>query len=252
MTFDRKVALVTGAGAGMGTATALEFAAQGARVAVVDLRLDAANDVADKIRAGGGEAVAIAADVSVETDVARMVAETVATLGSLDCAVNNAAVPPDDLPLHEADVERMRRVIEVDLLGVAVCLKHELAHMRGTGRGTIVNIGSVSSLRPHLRNAAYVGAKHGVIGLTKVAAQENAELGIRVNTVLPGSIETPMLRAALEDNGSDPAEAAKRLSSLGRFGHAEEVARASVWLCSDAASYITGAHLPVDGGFTSQ
>lgn len=250
--FTDKVALVTGGAQGMGAETVRSFARHGAAVAVVDLRQDAAQALADEVIGAGGRAIAVAADVSDEEQVAAMVARVVDEFGRLDAAVNNAAVPPDNRHLHELDVAEFHRVLNVDLLGVALCLKYELLQMREQGSGAIVNIGSVSSRRPQARNAAYVAAKHGVAGLTKVAALENSPLGIRVNTVMPGAIETPMLKHSLSVSTSTPEQVAARLTQLGRFGLPEEVGRTSVWLCSDAASFITGVEVPVDGGYIAQ
>jgi glucose 1-dehydrogenase len=182
-----------------------------------------------------------------------MVRTAVERYGRLDCAVNNAAVTPDTHPIAELDEQEFDRILAVDLKGVALCLKYEVGQMLQQGDGgAIVNIGSVSSFRPQPNNAAYTAAKHGVIGLTKVASLENAPLGIRVNTVAPGAIDTPMIRGALETVGLTEAEFAPTISLLGRFGQPEEVAQASLWLCSDQSSYVTGAVLSVDAGYTSR
>jgi glucose 1-dehydrogenase len=182
-----------------------------------------------------------------------MVRAAVERFGRLDCAVNNAAVAPDTHPIAELDEAEWDRVLAVDLKGVALCLKYEISQMLSQGGGgAIVNVGSVSSFRPQPENAAYVAAKHGVIGLTKTASLENAPHGIRVNTVCPGAIDTPMIRGALETVGLTEADFAPVISLFGRFGKPEEVAQASLWLCSDAASYVTGAALAVDAGFTSR
>ena len=182
-----------------------------------------------------------------------MVRAAVSRYGRLDCAVNNAAVTPDTHPIADLDEQEFDRILAVDLKGVALCLKYEIAQMLEQGDGgAIVNIGSVSSFRPQPNNAAYTAAKHGVIGLTKVASLENAPLGIRVNTVCPGAIDTPMIRGALETVGMTEAEFAPQISLLGRFGQPHEVAQASLWLCSDQSSYVTGAVLAVDAGYTSR
>jgi NAD(P)-dependent dehydrogenase (short-subunit alcohol dehydrogenase family) len=173
--------------------------------------------------------------------------------GRLDCAVNNAAVTPDSHPIAELDEAEYDRILAVDLKGVALSLKYEIAQILAQdSAGSIVNIGSVSSFRPQPNNAAYVAAKHGVIGLTKVASLENAPRGIRVNTVCPGAIDTPMIRGALETVGATEEQFAPVLSLFGRFGRPEEVAQASLWLCSDQASYVTGAVLNVDAGYCSR
>lgn len=248
-----KVAIVTGAGVGMGAATARLLAARGAKVIVSDINPATANETADAIRADGGEAHVVICDVAQESQVEALVAETVATFGRLDCAVNNAAITPDVLPIHEADMAVFDKVLNVDLRSVMLCMKYEIRQFLAQGSpGSIVNIGSVSSVRPQATNAAYVAAKHGVIGLTKTGSLEYAAKGIRVNAVLPGAIDTPMLRGALETTGFTETDFAPALSLFGRFGRPEEVAEASAWLCSDASSYVTGHSLAVEGGYLTR
>ena len=250
---EGKVAIVTGAAMGMGEATARVFAAAGAQVLVTDVNAELGQTVVDGIQTDGGCASFCRADVSKPADADAMVRAAVERYGRLDCAVNNAAVTPDTHPIAELDEAEWDRIIAVDLKGVALCLKYEVAQMLSQGDGgAIVNIGSVSAHRPQPANAAYVAAKHGVLGLTKVASLENAPQGIRVNTVCPGAIDTPMIRDALGTVGLTEAEFAPVLSLFGRFGKPEEVAQASLWLCSDAASYVTGAILNVDAGYTSR
>lgn len=250
---EGKVAIITGAAMGMGEATARVFAAAGAHVLVSDIDSELGQKVAAGIEQTGGSASFCRVDVSKAADAQAMVRTAVERYGRLDCAVNNAAVTPDTHPIAELDEQEWDRILAVDLKGVALCLKYEVAQMLEQGDGgAIVNIGSVSSHRPQPNNAAYVAAKHGVIGLTKVASLENAPEGIRVNTVCPGAIDTPMIRGALETVGLTEAEFAPVLSLFGRFGRPEEVAQASLWLCSDASSYVTGAVLAVDAGFTSR
>ena len=252
-TLSGKVAIVTGAAKGMGEATARVFAAAGARVLVSDVDAEGGEATAHAIRQDGGEASFVRTDVSKDADADAMVRTAVERYGRLDCAVNNAAVTPDTHPLAELDEQEWDRILAVDLKGVALCCKHEITQMLSQGAGgSIVNIGSVSSFRPQPNNAAYVAAKHGVIGLSKVASLEAAPQGIRVNTVCPGAIDTPMIRGALETVGSTEAEFAPLISLFGRFGKPEEVAQASLWLCSDASSYVTGAVLAVDAGYTSR
>lgn len=250
---EGKVAIITGAAMGMGEATARVFAAAGAHVLVSDIDSELGQKVAAGIEQTGGSASFCRVDVSKAADAQAMVRTAVERYGRLDCAVNNAAVTPDTHPIAELDEQEWDRILAVDLKGVALCLKYEVAQMLEQGDGgAIVNIGSVSSHRPQPNNAAYVAAKHGVIGLTKVASLENAPEGIRVNTVCPGAIDTPMIRGALETVGLTEAEFAPVLSLFGRFGRPEEVAQASLWLCSEASSYVTGAVLAVDAGFTSR
>ncbi len=250
---EGKVAIVTGAAMGMGEATARVFAAAGAHVLVSDINPELGQATVERIEQDGGSASYCRVDVSCAADAQAMVQTAVERYGRLDCAVNNAAVTPDTHPIADLDEEEFDRVLAVDLKGVALCLKYELAQMLEQGDGgAIVNIGSVSSHRPQPNNAAYVAAKHGVIGLTKVASLENAPQGIRVNTVCPGAIDTPMIRGALETVGLTESEFAPVLSLFGRFGRPEEVAQASLWLCSDHSSYVTGAVLAVDAGYTSR
>ncbi|HET7050604.1 MAG TPA: glucose 1-dehydrogenase [Solirubrobacteraceae bacterium] len=250
---EGKVAIVTGAAMGMGEATARVFAAAGAHVLVSDVNEELGQATVERIERDGGSASFCRTDVSRAADAENMVRIAVKRYGRLDCAVNNAAVTPDTHPIAELDEQEFDRILAVDLKGVALCLKYEVAQMLEQGDGgAIVNIGSVSSFRPQPNNAAYTAAKHGVIGLTKVASLENAPLGIRVNTVAPGAIDTPMIRGALATVGMTEAEFAPLISLLGRFGQPEEVAQASLWLCSDQSSYVTGAVLSVDAGYTSR
>ena len=248
-----KVAIVTGAGVGMGAATARLLAARGAKVIVSDINDETGAETVAAIRAEGGTAHFVMANVADEAQVEALVAQTVATYGRLDCAVNNAAITPDILPIHEADMAVFDRVLNVDLRSVILCMKYEIRQLLAQGSaGSIVNIGSVSSFRPQPNNAAYVAAKHGVIGLTKTGSLEYAGRNIRVNAVLPGAIDTPMLRGALETTGFTEADFASALSLFGRFGKPEEVAEASAWLCSDASSYVTGHSLAVEGGYLTR
>ncbi|MET0303818.1 MAG: SDR family oxidoreductase, partial [Microbacteriaceae bacterium] len=160
---------------------------------------------------------------------------------------------PDNAPVTELDEDYWDRLIGVDLKGTALCMKYELRQLQKQGDGgSIVNISSVSGFRPQPNNIAYVAAKHGVVGMTKVAALENGAHGIRVNSVAPGAIDTPMLRGALEETGQTEAEFAPALSLLGRFGQPREIAQASLWLASDLSSYVTGTTLHVDAGYTSR
>ncbi len=245
-----KVAIVTGAAMGMGEATAKLFAEAGAKVVVADFNDEKGNATVAAIKAAGGEATFVHVDISKADQVEAMVAATVKAYGRLDVAVNNAALTPDDKPVHEFDEAYWDRLMSVDLKGTALCLKYELRQLLAQGNGgSIVNISSVSGFRPQPNNIAYVAAKHGVNGLTKVAALEYGAQNIRVNTVAPGAIDTPMLRGALEQFGLDPEAYAPQLSLLNRFADASEVARASLWLASDQSSYVTGTVIHVDAGY---
>lgn len=250
---EGKVAIVTGAAQGMGAATVQMFAEAGAKVVVADMNEDLGLTLVAAIERACGEALFQRVNVSVAAEVAALVQATVVRFGRLDVAVNNAAVSPDTKPLAEMDEDEFDRVIAVDLKGVALCLKYQLTQMiRQGGGGSIINIGSTSSFRPQPNNGVYVAAKHGVVGLTKVAAIENGVHGIRVNTVAPGAIDTPMLRGALDLMGVSEADFAPMLSLLGRFGQPREVAQASLWLASEQSSYVTGSTIHVDAGYTSR
>lgn len=252
LNLNDKVAIVTGAAMGMGQSTAELFAKAGAKVVVADYNEEKGKEVVEAINNNGGEAAFCKVDVSNEEQVKNMVEFTVSTYGKLDVAVNNAAITPDDKPLAEIDTDYYDKLMSVDLKGVVLCLKYELQQMEKQGNGgSIINTSSVSGLRPQPSNPAYVTAKHGVIGLTRAAAMDYSPKGIRVNSVAPGAIDTPMLQGALEQFGFDPVEYAKQLSMLGRFAQSEEVAQANLWLASDLSSYVTGAVLPVDGGYTA-
>lgn len=256
MTFpvlEGKVAIITGSAMGMGEATAKLFAKAKAKVVVADFNVEKGQAVTKAIIDEGGEAAFVKVDISKSEEVKAMVKFAVDTYGKLDVAVNNAAITPDDKPAAEFDEEYWNRLISVDLTGTALCMKYELQQMLKQGEGgSIINISSVSAFRPQPNNIAYVAAKHGVIGMTKVAALENGPYNIRVNSVAPGAIDTPMLRGALEQFGLNEAEYAPQLSLLNRFGQPEEIAEASLWLASDASSYVTGSTIHVDAGYTSR
>jgi NAD(P)-dependent dehydrogenase (short-subunit alcohol dehydrogenase family) len=246
-----KVCIVTGAAMGMGEATARLFAAAGAKVVVADFNEEQGGRVVHAICESGGEAAFVKVDVSQAEQVKHMVAFAVERFGRLDAAVNNAALKPDNASVADFDEAYWDRLMAVDLKGTALCMKYEIAQLIAQGGGgSIINISSVSGFRAQPFNMTYVAAKHGVNGLTKTAAMEYGEHNIRVNAVAPGAIETPMLRAALADAGLDATETANRLSALGRFGQPDEVAQGSLWLASDASSFVTGSVLFVDGGYT--
>lgn len=252
-TLEGKVAIVTGAAVGMGASTALLFAKAGAKVVVADVDKNNGDAVVRSIEDAGGLAFFQKTDVSKAGDVEALVKAAVDKFGKLDVAVNNAALAPDNTPLVEMDEAEFDRIISVDLKGVALCLKFEIAQMLRQGDGgSIINIASTSSFRPQPNCAAYCAAKHGVIGLTRVAALENSPKGIRVNNVAPGAIDTPMIRSALEKVNCSEAEFAPILSLFNRFGKPEEVAQASLWLASDLSSYVTGTTLSVDAGYVNR
>lgn len=249
---DGKSALVTGAGSGIGRATALAFAREGAWVAAADLKLEAAQETARLVEAAGGQAVAVEVDVTDDDAVAAMVGAAVKAFGGLDCAFNNAGIAPYQVNASGqkiADVapEAWQRLLDVNLTGVWRCLRHEVAQMRTQGGGAIVNTASVAGLVGLPNSSAYVAGKHGVVGLTRTAAVDHAEDGIRVNAVCPGYIETPMTEDTMRRRGERIMERVP----LARMGKPEEIAEAVVWLCSDRASFVTGAAWTVDGGYTA-
>lgn len=236
----------------MGATTARLFASAGAAVVVADVDDQAGRQVVADIENTGARAHFVTADVADPTAVAVMVDTTVETFGRLDVAVNNAAVTPDTRPLIELDVAQWDRIMDINLKGVALCLKYELQYLvrQGSG-GSIINISSVRGFRGKAHAAAYVASKHGVVGLTKVAAMEHGEHNIRVNCVAPGATDTPMLRNSLAKRAGSQAGYNPSPSVLNRFGSPEEVAQASLWLASDLSSYVTGSTIHADGGYTA-
>lgn len=247
---DGKVALVTGAGGGIGRATALALAREGARVVASDVAGAGGEETARLVAAAGGEAVHVACDVTRPAEVEALVAAAVDAFGRLDCAHNNAGVEGAYARTADCDEEDFDRTCAVNLKGVYLCLKAEIAHLLDTGGGAIVNTASVAGVEGAKNLPAYVASKHGVMGLTRTAALEYANRGVRVNAVCPGPIRTRMLEAIMEENPRmEPAMIAS--VPMRRLGAPEEIAEAVVWLCSDRASYVTGQGLVVDGGLTA-
>jgi NAD(P)-dependent dehydrogenase (short-subunit alcohol dehydrogenase family) len=247
--FKNKVAIVTGGSFGIGRATALAFAKKGAKVVIVDWKEN--TETIDLIKKSGGEALFIKCDVSISSDVQAMIEKTIATFGRLDYAFNNAGIEGDSAPLQDCSEENWEKTIGVNLKGVWLCMKYKIPEMLKQGKGAIVNCSSVAGLVGFAGLPAYVASKHGVIGLTKTAALECAKLGIRVNAVCPGVIQTPMIDR-LTGNDKEAIEQFTNLEPVGRFGQAEEIADAVVWMCSDGASFVTGHAMAVDGGFVAQ
>lgn len=244
---DGKVGIVTGAGSGIGRVTAQVFAREGAKVVVADWNEESARETVGMIESEGFEALCIQADVSDEDSVAEMVHQTVVRFGGLHCASNNAALGAGFHPTHELDRKRWDRCLAVSLTGVWLCLKYQIPAMIESGGGSIVNISSVSGIKGQVTQAAYAASKGGVIALTRTAAAEYAQRGIRVNSVAPGGIETPGLAAYLKAY-PEIRETTQNQHAMRRFGRPEEIADAVVYLCSDRASFITGQILGVEGG----
>lgn len=246
-----KVALVTGGGSGIGRATALVFAREGAKVVVADVLVAGGEETVRLIKDAGGDAIFVKADVGQAADVEAMVRKAVETYGRLDCAHNNAGIEGATAKTSDYAWEEWERVIRINLTGVWLCMKYEIPQMLAQGGGAIVNTASDAGLLGVPQMPAYVASKHGVVGLTKTAALEYAKAGIRVNAVCPGVIKTPMVdRITAQRPGR--AERMAAAEPVGRMGRPEEVAEAVVWLCSDAASFVTGFPMSVDGGIAAQ
>jgi len=246
--FENKVAIVTGGSFGIGKATAKAFARRGAKVVIADWVED--YSTLKEIQDDGGSAIFVKCDVSKTSDVTALITKTIETFRRIDFAVNNAGVEGGTAPTHECTEENWDKTININLKGVWLCMKQEIPPMLKQGKGAIVNIASIAGLVgfPGLR--AYVVSKHGIVGLTKTAALEYAKQGIRVNAVCPGVIKTPMVDRT---TGKDKAveKQYEAMEPVGRMGEPEEVAESIVWLCSDAASFVTGHALAVDGGWTA-
>jgi len=244
--FTNKVALITGAASGIGRATALAFAAEGARVAILDRSPDALKTVELSVKDAGGEVLAITCDVSSLDQVEAAINQIVDRFGRLDIAFNNAGVENKAAPVHEIDIDEWDRIIGINLRGTFICMKHELAQMVKQGGGVVVNTSSGAGIRGVAGGAAYAASKHAIIGLTRSAALDYARQNIRVNAVLPGNIETPMMDRF---TGGDIQKAID-LEPVGRLGKPEEIAEAVLWMASDLGGFVTGAATVIDGGWS--
>ncbi|KAF7877177.1 hypothetical protein EAF04_000862 [Stromatinia cepivora] len=244
-----KVAIVTGGSQGMGKATASVFVRAGAQVVIADVK-EVEGQATEKELSQFGNIIFVRCDISKSEDVQNLIAVTVEKFGKLDVAVNNAALTPDRTQLIDFDETYWNTLVGINLTGTALCCKWEMQQMLKQGtKGSIVNIASINAFRPQVNMPAYTATKHAIIGLTKHASMEGGPKGIRVNAVAPGAIFSDMSAAALEIMGTTMEEFAAKVSNLGRFGVAHEVAQASLWLSSDSSSYVTGICLPVDGGY---
>ena len=249
---DGRVALVTGAASGLGRAGALALAREGAAVGCADINVAGLEETVGLLEQAGGKTIAVKTDVTCESDVARLVTSVIARFGRLDCAFNNAGISGGaGTTTAEYDEDAWDHVIAVNLKSVWLCMKHEIAHMLEQGSGSIVNTASIAGLVGLAGSSPYVASKHGVVGITKTAALEYVTKGIRVNAVCPGVFQTPLVESILEQR-PEREELYLSAQPIGRFGEPRELAEAVVWLCSDAASFVTGHALPVDGGYVAR
>lgn len=249
-TLDGKIALVTGAGAGIGRAAAELFAAEGAKVVASDLDRESGEETVGRILKNGGTALFREADISDPDQVEELFDEIMSRYGRLDCAFNNAGIEGDKAPAGECGIDNFDKVLAVNLRGLWLCMKNEINRMIEQGGGAIVNMSSVAGLVGFPELPAYCASKHGVVGLTRAAALEYAEKNIRINAVCPGVIGTEMIERI---TGGDPEtkEEFRGYEPVGRMGKPEEIAQAALWLCSDRSSFVTGEALAVDGGFAA-
>lgn len=248
---EGKAIVVTGGASGIGRAACLAFAREGARVLLSDVDVAGGEETAAAVRAVGVEARFLRTDVTDEAQVEALVSAALTAFGRLDCAFNNAGITGAVGPLHEIECEAFERTLRTNLVSIFLCMKHEIRAMLKQGGGAIVNTASGAGVVATPTLSAYCSSKHGVLGLTKTAALENARTGIRVNAICPGSVDTPMLQRYM---GKNPGieKLIRAGQPGGRLGRPEEIAEAAVWLCSDRASFVSGASIFVDGGAISR
>ncbi len=249
-TLENKVALVTGATSGIGKAAALALGIAGAKVVFSGRRDQEGEATAALIRDAGAECLFVRSDVSSEEDVKALIQKTIEAYGRLDCAFNNAGIDPPSKPLHEQSIEDFDKLMAINVRGLFLCMKYEIQQMLSQGSGVIVNNSSIGGLIGFPGVSPYIASKHAVMGLTRSAALDYAKQGIRINAVNPGFIATEMIDRLVDQMGGTANDLASTVP-MGRMGQAEEIAQAIVFLCSDAASYITGQPLIVDGGLTT-
>jgi NAD(P)-dependent dehydrogenase (short-subunit alcohol dehydrogenase family) len=247
---EDRIALVTGGSSGIGRSAALAFAEEGAKVVVADVAAEGGDETVSMIKEAGGEAIFVKTDISKAKEVEALIQKAVNEYGRIDCAFNNAGIDGEMCSLQEHSEGSWDQVISINLKGVWLCMKYEIPQMLKQGRGAIVNTSSIAGLTG-IGTIAYCASKHGVVGLTKAAALENATTGIRVNAVCPAAIYTPMVENLIS---TDPnmKTFVENMQPMGRVGQPEEVSQTVVWLCSDAASFITGHALPIDGGLVAK
>lgn len=248
MELKGKVALITGAGSGIGESTALLFAKEGAKIVVTDINEEGGKAVVDKIIKQGGQALFVKADASKASDAEKSVKHTLEKFGKLDIAVNNAGIGGAQAPVGEYEIEEWNKVISINLSGVFYGMRYQIPAMLKNGSGSIINVSSILGSVGFAKSSAYVAAKHGVLGLTKTAALEYSSKGIRVNSVGPAFIKTPLI----ESLDKDLLNQLVGIHPIGRLGESIEVAQMFLWLASDRASFATGAYYPIDGGYLAQ